>query len=158
MGTSVCPCGTLTASSTWVPPVNSISYFCSPRVKKRMAPSAARPPLTTTAGRTNRIQSSDGAANNWNMFNCLTMPHFMAVSKIIRVTTTAVNMLTRMPMIMTTANPLTSSVARPGHRSTNAGISVVRLASRMVRNARWYARFRAKPRLPPLPFSSRRRS
>ena len=54
-------------------------------------------------------------------------------SKIIRVTKMAVNMLTTMPIVSVTANPLTGPVPKPKRKS--AATRVVTLESKMVRKA-----------------------
>ena len=91
--------------------------------------------VVTKANLANFIQSRFGRSKKWSIFISLMRPHLMPVSKTIRVTTMAVNIETLRPMTMTRAKPLTSSVARPIRR-TMAGMTVVRLESKMVVNAR----------------------
>ena len=54
-------------------------------------------------------------------------------SKMIRVTKTAVNTLTTMPIVNVTAKPLTGPVPKPKRKS--AATSVVTLESKMVKKA-----------------------
>jgi hypothetical protein len=113
-----------------------MSYLLSPRLKKAIAPARTSTPDITIAGRASRIQLTFGDRINRNILICFTSPIFRAPSKIIRVTISATNMLVRMPTTITMANPFTSSVANCGRSRMNAGISVVTLASRIVRKAR----------------------
>ena len=77
----------------------------------------------------------EGRGKICRMRRSTTSPRYRPISSMVRVTKSAVNMLKMMPHESVTANPLTGPV--PTMYRITAVMRVVRLASKMVRKARW---------------------
>lgn len=108
------------------------------------------------AGPAQRMKSIRVLRTSCNMWNRLSQPRSTSRSKMMRVTTNAVNMLTETPMVSTTPNPFTGPV--PMKIRMTDDTSVVRLESKMVLKALSYPEASAPRTDLPVAASSRMRS